>query len=84
MQGRYGNWIPFLFLAVLSCVASVSSLWLPETNGFALSQTVEDAIEFGKGQAFFSFNRVKKPKNSGDPLDVKPKIPDLAKEEGKT
>uniref|UniRef100_A0A1E1XE16 Putative organic cation/carnitine transporter n=1 Tax=Amblyomma aureolatum TaxID=187763 RepID=A0A1E1XE16_9ACAR len=57
--GRYGNWIPFLFLAILAAAAGVSAAWIPETNGYALCQTIEDAEDFGKTQKFFSLNRVK-------------------------
>ncbi|CAN7988813.1 unnamed protein product [Ixodes hexagonus] len=55
--GKYGIWIPFLFLGMLAGAAAVSSAWLPETCGYALCQTIEDADDFGKNQKFFSFNR---------------------------
>ncbi|EEC08880.1 organic cation/carnitine transporter, putative, partial [Ixodes scapularis] len=58
--GKYGTWIPFMVMIVLATLAGVSSMWLPETNGFALCQTMDDANEFGKDQKFFSFNRIKK------------------------
>ncbi|XP_002436050.4 organic cation transporter protein [Ixodes scapularis] len=57
--GKYGTWIPFMVMIVLATLAGVSSMWLPETNGFALCQTMDDANEFGKDQKFFSFNRIK-------------------------
>lgn len=58
--GKYGTWIPFMVMIVLATLAGASSMWLPETNGFALCQTMDDANEFGKDQKFFSFNRIKK------------------------
>lgn len=71
--GRYGNWIPFLFLGVLAAAAGISAAWLPETNGYALCQTIEDAEEFGKGQQFFSLNRVKDKKKDYDKAGSKEK-----------
>lgn len=56
--GRYGAWIPFLFLAVLTTAAGISAAWLPETKGYPLCQTVEEAEKFGDDQRFFSFNRI--------------------------
>ncbi|KAG0421884.1 hypothetical protein HPB47_002252 [Ixodes persulcatus] len=65
--GKYGTWIPFMVMIVLATLAGASSMWLPETNGFALCQTMDDANEFGKDQKFFSFNRTKKvDKTCGD------------------
>ncbi|XP_070395207.1 carcinine transporter-like [Dermacentor albipictus] len=55
---RYGAWIPFLFLAVLTMAAGIAAAWLPETKGYPLCQTVEDAEKFGNDQKFFSFNRL--------------------------
>ncbi|XP_050026067.2 carcinine transporter-like [Dermacentor andersoni] len=55
---RYGAWIPFLFLAVLTMAAGIAAAWLPETKGYPLCQTVEDAEKFGHDQKFFSFNRL--------------------------
>ncbi|XP_070395208.1 organic cation transporter protein-like [Dermacentor albipictus] len=71
--GRYGNWIPFLFLGVLAAAAGISAAWLPETNGYALCQTIEDADEFGKGQQFFSLNRLKDKKKDYDKAGHKEK-----------
>ncbi|KAM7307624.1 uncharacterized protein ISCGN_011260 [Ixodes scapularis] len=56
--GKYGTWIPFMVMIVLATLAGASSMWLPETNGFALCQTMDDANEFGKDQKFFSFNSI--------------------------
>ncbi|CAN7982280.1 unnamed protein product, partial [Ixodes pacificus] len=56
--GKYGTWIPFMVMIVLATLAGASSMWLPETNGFALCQTMDDANQFGKDQKFFSFNRL--------------------------
>ncbi|XP_077488177.1 organic cation transporter protein-like [Amblyomma americanum] len=56
--GRYGAWIPFLFLAVLTTAAGIAAAWLPETKGYPLCQTVEEAEKFGDDQKFFSFNRL--------------------------
>lgn len=58
--GKYGTWIPFLTMVILAVFGGVSCAWLPETNGYALCQNIEDANEFGKDQKFFSFNRVQK------------------------
>ncbi|KAH9381267.1 hypothetical protein HPB48_003248 [Haemaphysalis longicornis] len=55
--GRYGAWIPFLFLAILLTAAGIAASFLPETRGYPLCQTVEDAEKFGDDQKFFSFNR---------------------------
>ncbi|XP_075751133.1 beta-alanine transporter isoform X1 [Rhipicephalus microplus] len=56
-MGRYGSWIPFLFLALLTTTAGIAAAWLPETKDYPLCQTVEDADRFGHDQKFFSFNR---------------------------
>ncbi|KAL1419106.1 hypothetical protein MTO96_005221 [Rhipicephalus appendiculatus] len=56
--GRYGSWIPFLFLAVLTTAGGIAAAWLPETKDYPLCQTVEDAEKFGHDQKFFSFNRI--------------------------
>ncbi|XP_049527708.1 carcinine transporter isoform X3 [Dermacentor silvarum] len=56
--GKYGAWIPFLFLAVVTMAAGIAAAWLPETKGYPLCQTVEDAEKFGNDQKFFSFNRI--------------------------
>lgn len=71
--GRYGTWIPFLFLCVLAGVAGLSAAWLPETNGYALCQTVDDAETFGRGQKFFSLNRVNGKKKGYGNTDAKEK-----------
>lgn len=55
---RYGAWIPFLFLALLTTAAGIAAAWLPETKGYPLCQTVEDAEKFGNDQKFFSLNRL--------------------------
>ncbi|KAH6928479.1 hypothetical protein HPB50_016715 [Hyalomma asiaticum] len=57
---KYGAWIPFLFFAVLTTAAGIAAAWLPETKGYPLCQTVEDAEKFGDDQKFFSFNRIEK------------------------
>lgn len=71
--GRYGNWIPFLFLAVLAGTAGVSAAWLPETNGYVLCQTIEDAEDFGKTQKFFSLNRLNNKRKGLEKGDSKEK-----------
>ncbi|XP_077488176.1 beta-alanine transporter-like [Amblyomma americanum] len=62
--GRYGAWIPFLFLAVLTTAAGIAAAWLPETQGYPLCQTVEEAERFGANQKFFSFNRIEESSKS--------------------
>ncbi|XP_070395848.1 organic cation transporter 1-like isoform X2 [Dermacentor albipictus] len=68
--GKYGAWIPFLFLAVVTMSAGIAAAWLPETKGYPLCQTVEDAEKFGNNQKFFSFNRIeessKRPRRVGE------------------
>ncbi|XP_077539872.1 organic cation transporter protein-like [Haemaphysalis longicornis] len=56
--GKYGRWIPFVVIAMLATLGGTFSVWLPETRGFPLSQTMEAAEQFGVNQKFFSFNRV--------------------------
>ncbi|XP_002436051.4 organic cation transporter 1 [Ixodes scapularis] len=56
-MSMYGKWIPFLFLCIIHVIAGTSASFLPETKGYPLCQTVEDANSFGKGQKYFSFNR---------------------------
>lgn len=56
--GKYGRWIPFAVIAILASLGGTFSAWLPETKGFPLSQTMEDAEQFGVNQKFFSFNRL--------------------------
>lgn len=58
--GRYGTWIPFLVMLIMAIIGGILCTWLPETNGYVLCQTMEDANVFGKDQKFFSFNRIKK------------------------
>ncbi|KAM7307621.1 hypothetical protein ISCGN_011257 [Ixodes scapularis] len=70
--GKYGMWIPFLFLGVLAATAGISSAWLPETYGYALCQTIEDAEDFGKNRKFFSLHLVKDRKGY-DAKEEKPK-----------
>ncbi|CAN7988811.1 unnamed protein product [Ixodes hexagonus] len=53
----YGKWIPFLFLGIIHLIGGTSASFLPETKGYPLCQTVEDANNFGRGQKYFSFNR---------------------------
>ncbi|XP_075751132.1 carcinine transporter isoform X3 [Rhipicephalus microplus] len=70
--GRYGSWIPFLFLAVLTTTGGIAAAWLPETKDYPLCQTVEDAEKFGHDQKFFSFNRrAATPKSQTKWLEVK-------------
>ncbi|CAN7988812.1 unnamed protein product [Ixodes hexagonus] len=57
LQGKFGTWIPFTVILILATMGGLSCAWLPETNGFALCQTMDDANEFGRDQKFFSFNR---------------------------
>lgn len=71
--GRYGTWIPFLFLCVLASAAGLSAAWLPETKGYALCQTVDDAENFGKEQKFFSLNRLNDKKKGYENSDAKEK-----------
>uniref|UniRef100_V5HJW2 Putative organic cation transporter 1-like protein n=2 Tax=Ixodes ricinus TaxID=34613 RepID=V5HJW2_IXORI len=56
-MSMYGKWIPFLFLGIIHVIAGTSASFLPETKGYPLCQTVEEANSFGKGQKYFSFNR---------------------------
>lgn len=78
----YGKWIPFLVLSVLLAVSGIAAAWLPETKDYPLCHSVEDAINFGKGQKFFSFNRIQEPTGAkqldhgdGDSVEMQSKQP---------
>lgn len=43
LMGEYDRSLPMLVFVVLAFVAAILSLWLPETNGKALPETVEDS-----------------------------------------
>ncbi|KAH8021618.1 hypothetical protein HPB51_016014 [Rhipicephalus microplus] len=43
--GRYGSWIPFLFLAVLTTTGGIAAAWLPETKDYPLCQTDKEIFE---------------------------------------
>ncbi|XP_033741879.1 organic cation transporter protein-like [Pecten maximus] len=47
INGRFGRAFPMLVFGVLSLLAALSSLFLPETNGQKLPETIEDGILFG-------------------------------------
>ena len=43
-----------VIFALLSFVAGVLTLWLPETKGMKLADTIEEQEEIGKNQKWYS------------------------------
>ena len=43
-----------VIFALLSFVAGVLTLWLPETKGMKLADTIEEQEELGKNQKWYS------------------------------
>lgn len=48
-QGDYVRILPLLIMGILTVSAGIASMFLPETLGIDLPQTLEEAEEFGKG-----------------------------------
>ena len=48
MEGDFGTALPLIIFGGLSVIAGVLSLFLPETKGKILPETIEDAEQFGK------------------------------------
>lgn len=61
--GKKDKSIPYIFMAGLGLVASITSSFLPETLGCYLPETVEQASEYGRDHKYFSF-KVNKDENS--------------------
>ncbi|XP_063703892.1 organic cation transporter 1-like [Culicoides brevitarsis] len=57
---------PYMVMGALFIAGTIAMLFLPETLGELLPQTIEDACEFGKGQKFWAF-----PKENVSPQIVK-------------
>ena len=45
--------LPFYIFGLGGVIGSLCLLWMPETTGERLPETVEEAEEFGKGQTMF-------------------------------
>lgn len=63
MQEVYDHRLPFLILGLGSFLGAAFSLFLPETAGVDLPDTVEDAEQFGKGQKFWLVPCIEKRKS---------------------
>lgn len=48
------HWLPPVIFGVLPIIAAVSVVFLPETNGQPLPESIEDGENFGKGDTCFS------------------------------
>ncbi|XP_052811636.1 organic cation transporter protein-like [Mya arenaria] len=48
VEGDFGKALPLIIFGGLSVVAGFLSLFLPETNGQVLPETIEDAVNFGR------------------------------------
>ncbi|WAR08259.1 ORCT-like protein [Mya arenaria] len=59
VEGDFGKALPLIIFGGLSVVAGFLSLFLPETNGQVLPETIEDAVNFGRqcSQYLFSYLR---------------------------
>jgi OCT family organic cation transporter-like MFS transporter 4/5 len=53
--GKLNVSAPYLFLAAMAFVGLISSAFLPETLDQKLPETIEEAVEFGKDEKFWSF-----------------------------
>ncbi|XP_052820410.1 organic cation transporter protein-like [Mya arenaria] len=47
VPGKFGQALPLIVFGGLSVVAGLLSLYLPETNGVPLPETIQDAVNFG-------------------------------------
>ena len=52
-QSAYFRSLPYLIMGVACVVGAVTALFLPETAGADLPDTIEDAEKFGKDLPFF-------------------------------
>ena len=52
--GRISPVATIVIFALLSFVAGVLTLWLPETKGMKLADTIEEQEELGKNQKWYS------------------------------
>ena len=48
LGGKLKSALPLIVIGITSLVAGIMSLWLPETRGVKLPDTVLDAIEIGR------------------------------------
>ena len=48
MEGDFGTALPLIIFGGLAVVAGVLSLFLPETKGTVLPETIADAEQFGR------------------------------------
>ena len=53
-MGKSDKRIPYLFLSGLSLFGAITSSFLPETLGCYLSETLEQAANFGKDHKYFT------------------------------
>lgn len=62
-QSQISRYLPLFIMGGLTVAAGITSMFLPETLGAHLPQTIAEAEEFGKGVSFFHH-----PKRSGSIL----------------
>ncbi|TRY78354.1 hypothetical protein TCAL_01737 [Tigriopus californicus] len=78
--GRNMRSLPLLIFAGLSFLGSGAAMFLPETAGHLLPQTLEDGNDFGRDQSFCSFLKPRRSGSKGDaqahdgPLDQQEEI----------
>ncbi|CAG7786230.1 unnamed protein product [Allacma fusca] len=53
--GKFNVSLPYLFLAAMSLIGMISTAFLPETLDQSLPETIEEAVQFGQGEKFWSF-----------------------------
>ena len=53
-MGKTDKRIPYLVMAAMGLITSISSSFIPETLGCYLAETVEQAARFGSDHKYFS------------------------------
>lgn len=71
---------PYLIMALIAFTGATSSLFLPETLGQRLPETIHEARVFGKGQKFWSLPAKPKPEPTTE-LNSRRTGPEKAKDE---
>ncbi|CAH1799083.1 unnamed protein product [Owenia fusiformis] len=54
LLGDVNRVLPYLVLGIVSLISGVLVLFLPETRGMSLPETIEEGEQFGQGQRFFA------------------------------